>query len=218
MIKTVAIDIDDTLCLTEAACFEMENEIMSRMGRAPILRESHIKSWGVVLQEAIQVRSPGIDLEEFERFFSLVVKEYVAAGKLDVIPNINYQTLDNLIDMGKQIILLTSRSEMELAHMLEPDHLLAFRVHEFYHKDNIKFHKPDPRAFDEMLSNNSLLPKECVYIGDSVGDAAAACGAGLHFIASLESGIRNKDDFSKYNVEAFVEKFSDIVDVISGLK
>lgn len=217
MVKAVIIDIDDTLCLTEAVCFEMENEIMRRMGRKLFSREIHINTWGTVLEEAISIRSPGIDFEQFKIFFQKVMREYVRLGKLDFIAQENYETLDRLIEDGKKIILLTSRSELELEHMLEPDHLLASRVHEFYHKDNIKFHKPDPRAFNELLANNSLLSSECVYVGDSVGDAAAAKGAGLSFIASLESGIRQESDFKDYDVDAFVRKFPDIIDAINSL-
>lgn len=216
-IKAVVIDIDDTLCLTEAVCYEMETEIMLKMGRQPFSREVHVSTWGMVLKEAILIRSPGIDYNEFKMCFQPVVREYVQAGKLDAIPLENYATLDKLIDDGKKVILLTSRSELELEHMLRPDHELASSVHEFYHKDNIKYHKPDPRAFDELLLNNSLNPDECIYIGDSVGDAAAAIGAGLKFIASLESGLRRESDFANYPVDAFVYRFPDIIKFIDKL-
>lgn len=217
MIKAVIIDIDDTLCLTESACYEMENEIMQSMGREPFSRAIHIKTWGINLKDAISIRSPGIDYKEFKQHFKRIMKNYVKSGKLDSINHENYKTLDRLIDNNKKIILLTSRSELELEHMLEPSHELSSRVHEFYHKDNIKYHKPDPRAFDELLANNLLSPNECVYIGDSVGDAAAAKGAGLYFIASLESGIREKADFDDYKVDAFVYKFPDIINSINKL-
>lgn len=44
MIKLVIIDFDDTLCLTEKACFKMENYVAQKMGFAPINREAHIKN------------------------------------------------------------------------------------------------------------------------------------------------------------------------------
>ena len=46
MIEALIIDVDDTLCLTEAACFDMENETLMAMGRAPMSREVHINTWG----------------------------------------------------------------------------------------------------------------------------------------------------------------------------
>lgn len=216
-IKAVVVDIDDTLCLTECVCFEMENEVMLRMGRQPFYRGVHLETWGVSLKDAIVIRSPGIDYEEFKSCFQPVLQEYIKVGKLDIVTPDNYKTLEYFIDNGKKVILLTSREESELAHFLSPSHKLSSIVHEIYHKDNIKYHKPDPRAFDELLLNNSLIPSECVYVGDSPGDAESAIGAGLYFIATLESGIRNESDFDKYNVSAFVDKFPDIINVIDKL-
>ena len=218
MIKAVVIDVDDTLCLTEVACFNLENEVLIRMGRAPMSRELHLSTWGRPLHDAMLERSPGIRIDEFVSAFQPVIDEYVAEGKLDVIPQENYDALDKLIALGKDIILLTSRTPHELRHMLEPDHLLSDRVKAIYHRGNMRFHKPDPRAFNELFSDHSLSPDECVYVGDSPSDAIAANGAGLKFIASLESCLREKHDFDSYDVDVFVDKFPDIVGAITRLE
>jgi HAD superfamily hydrolase (TIGR01509 family) len=217
MIKAVVIDVDDTLCLTEAACFEMENEVLARIGRPPMPREAHISTWGRPLFEAILDRSPGVDLDAFKREYEKVIPEYTAAGKLDAVPDENYAALDDLIAAGKDIMLLTSRTHGELKHLLEPDHLLATRVKAFYYRDNMQFHKPDPRAFDALLQQYGLRPEECVYVGDSPSDAAAANQAGLRFIVSLESGLRTREDFGEYKVDAFVARFPNIAAAVQGL-
>lgn len=146
------------------------------------------------------------------------MEEYVTEGKLDQIPNQNYAALDILIEQGRDIMLLTSRTHSELKHMLEPDHLLAKRVTAFYYRDNTKFHKPDPRVFDELFESHGLESNQCVYIGDSPSDAAAAKQARLHFIASLESGIRQKEDFDAFGADGFVDAFSEIVEAINALE
>jgi len=115
-------------------------------------------------------------------------------------------------------MLLTSRTHGEFKHMLEPDHLLATRVKAFYYRDNTEFHKPDPRAFNELLQANSLEPQQCVYVGDSPSDAIASNQAGLHFIVSLESGIRQRQDFDEFGVGAFINRFSDLPDAIAELE
>src|SRR5680860_893058 len=153
MIKAVVIDVDDTLCLTEVACFNLENEVLRRMGRNSMSREVHLETWGRPLFDAMLVRSPGVNIESFINEFQPVIAEFIDNGKLDVIPDENYDTLDKLIEMGKTIILLTSRTQHELKHMLMPDHLLSSRVKTIYHKGNTSFHKPDPRAFDELLAD-----------------------------------------------------------------
>jgi len=53
MIKTVIIDVDDTLCMTEAASFALENTALVRMGRKPMPRSIHVETWGQPLFDAI---------------------------------------------------------------------------------------------------------------------------------------------------------------------
>jgi phosphoglycolate phosphatase-like HAD superfamily hydrolase len=218
MIKAVVIDLDDTLCLTEAVCFEVENKALTEMGRAPMTREIHVNTWGRPLFEAIDTRSPGINIEAFKAAYHPVVAAYTKSGRWLSIPDENYAALDKLIELGKQILVLTSRTHGEMEDLLAPDHLLASRVKAFYYKDNMQYHKPDPRAFTELLAENDLAPEGCVYIGDSVSDAVASKEAGLKFIASLESGLRQKSDFKPSQVDAFIYRFPDVVAAIAGLE
>lgn len=218
MIKAVVIDFDDTLCLTEAACFEMENETLQAMGLPPMERDIHIQTWGQPLFDVITVRSPGIDVEAFKKAYHPIIAEYTKSGKLDAIPKANYDALDQLIAMEKSLLVLTSRTHAELKHLLEPDHLLASTIDAFYYKDNMQYHKPDPRAFDELLADHGLDAGDCVYVGDSVSDAVASKQAGLHFIASLESGLRQKEDFANEQVDAYINAFPDIVEAVLALE
>jgi phosphoglycolate phosphatase-like HAD superfamily hydrolase len=56
-----------------------------------------------------------------------------------------------------------------------------------------------------------------VYVGDSLTDAEAAKGAGLHFIACLEAGIRTRDDFAIHPVDRFIERFADLPEAVKSL-
>lgn len=217
MIKAVVLDFDDTLCLTEAACFEIENEVLVSMGRSPMPRELHIKNWGTPLFEAIKERSPGIDVVAFEAAYHPIIQRYTEEKQFDDVPSENLAALDLLIENGYEIMILTSRTEREAMHLLEPDHILTSRITHFYHKDRTKYHKPDPRVFDELLAENTLKPNEGIYVGDSIGDAVAAKTAGLHFIASLESGLRQRNDFPPHHVDIFIEKFSDLPQAVTRL-
>lgn len=180
-------------------------------------RVVYLTTWGKPLLEVIHERSPGVDVKAFEAAYPSVKEKYVAAGKLDAIPSENYKALDRLIEANKLILVLTSRTHTEVHHLLEPDHLLSSRVKSFYYRDNMQFHKPDPRAFSNMLNDTGFEPNECVYVGDLLSDAQTANAAGLHFIASLESGIRQKKDFEGISVDRFIYKFPDIVEAVIEL-
>jgi len=217
MINAVIVDFDDTLCLTEEATFKLENEILRQMGRPPQSRQIHKATWGQPLFEAITLRSPGVDVKQFETLSTKILAKWVEDGHIDIIAQANLRALDKLLGMDKDLYVLTSRTHIELAHILEPDHELAKRVKAFYYRDIMTHHKPDPRAFTILLQEHDLTPERCVYVGDSPSDAAAANGAQIRFIASLESGIRTKADFSDYTVDAFIEHFSDLPATVSLL-
>lgn len=112
MIEAVVIDLDDTLCLTEAVCFDMENEVLQRIGRPPMPRDLHVETWGKPLFDVIGVRSPGVDVEAFRDAYHPIIAEYTASGKLDSIPDENYGALDRLIGLGKSLMILTSRATL----------------------------------------------------------------------------------------------------------
>jgi phosphoglycolate phosphatase-like HAD superfamily hydrolase len=217
VIRAVVVDLDDTLCLTETACFALENEVLARLGRPPMSRAVHRSTWGQPLLDAMPVRSPGIDLEAFATAYPPVMRAYLADGRLDVVPPENLETLDRCIATGRDVMLLTSRTEAEVAHLLAPDHVLAGRLTAVYHGGNMRFHKPDARAFDELLAASGLRPDECVYVGDSPGDAQAANGAGLRFIACLQGGVRAREAFDGHRVDAFIAAFPDLLGAVGAL-
>lgn len=218
MIEAVIIDFDDTLCLTEEACYGLENETLRRLGREPMNRDIHRSTWGQPLYDAIQVRSPGVDADKFWEIMPTVHEEFIGNGQIDVVTEENLQTLDKLARLGKKLMILTSRTELEMKHLLAPSHHLADRIAHFYHKNNMAYHKPDPRAFEVIERDHGLKPEQCVYVGDSPSDAAAAKGARLHFVASLESGIRTEDDFSAYPVDGYIYRFTDLPKAIVSLE
>lgn len=214
MIKLVIIDFDDTLCLTEEACFKVENYVAQKMGFVPMTREAHIKNWGHPLEEAILERVPGINAEIFMQEIEKALPEFIERGELDTITDINLQTLESIRAGGIKTAILTSRSLMEVKHLLDKDHPLTSRIDAFYHKGNTEFLKPDPKVFNKALKHFNVTPDEAVYIGDSLGDAASAKGAGLHFIALLESELRTREDFKSMPVDYFALKFNDIIEYV----
>ncbi|MBB5084123.1 HAD family hydrolase [Nonomuraea endophytica] len=218
MIRAVVIDVDDTLCLTEAACFELENEVLACIGREPMSRDVHLSTWGQPLLEAMTLRSPGIDLEAFAAAYPAVLRRYVADGRLDVVAQENLQALDALAAAGRSLMLLTSRTEAEVEHLLAPDHALTGRLAAVYHAGNMRYSKPDARAFDELLAATGLDPRHCLYVGDSPGDAHAANGAGLRFIACMQSGVRRRADFADHHVDAFIDTFPQMVEAVARLE
>lgn len=217
-LSTIIIDFDDTLCLSEQACFELENEVLRRMGRSPQSREVHRRTWGMQIEQAMTLRSPGINIDEFWRIMKPAHQEFVQQGHIDQVPQANLATLDTLAARDLQLFILTSRTEAEVIHLLDPAHHLAGRITEIYHADSTTHIKPDPRVFDVLLKRHQLNPATCAYVGDSPSDGVAAKGAGMHFIASFESGIRTTEDFSQTVVDASIHHFTELPMAIETLQ
>lgn len=218
MIKAVILDLDDTTFMTEAACFDLENDTLIAMGRKPMSRELHLATWGKPLFDAIKVRSPGVDVSQFRKAYDPVLEDYVRSGRLDAISDTTLSAIDDMLnDLKLHVLALTAREYTEIKHLQNPSHPLFSRFEAIYYKDIMKYHKPDPRAFDHIEREHGWKPNECVYVGDSVIDAQSAKGGGLHFIVSLESGLRKKSDFSGYDVDAFINDFSELCTALTAI-
>lgn len=215
MIKLVVIDFDDTLSMTEEACFHLENETASQLGFQPMSRESHLENWGKPVEQAIVERIPGIDPVEFMKQLEIQHQQFIQLGKIDIITEDNLEFLDKVIESGRKLAILTSRSLQEVRHLLEKNHPINSRIEKIYHKDNSEFLKPDPRVFNKVLNDFSINPEEAIYLGDTVGDAVSAKSAGLHFIAVLESGLRKSDDFNSVSVDFFATTLPEAFNYIS---
>ena len=212
MIKLVLIDFDDTLCLTEKACFELENFVAQKMGYSPMTRETHLKNWGKPLVDAISERIPGVDVNAYIKAHEKIMPEFIKNGQLDIITDINLKTLATLREHGIKTAILTARSVMEAKHLLDENHPLTAKIDKFYHRDNTEYKKTDPKVYDKILQHFKVKPNETVYVGDSISDAVTAKAAGLHFVALLESGLKTKKDFNYFvPVDFFATKFEDIL-------
>ena len=217
-IKAIISDIDGNLIMTEESCWRLENEIFRQMNLPPMPREIHRKTWGMKLGEAVQIRSDGAaDVEKFWQLFPENYAEFVDKGWLDAVEPENIVALKQIHTMQLEHYVLTSRTLAEMGHLMSEKSPLQGLIDAFYYQENMEFHKPDPRAFDHIEYLHGLKPENCVYVGDHPGDAAAANGAGLRFIANLEEGLRKKEDFDGNTVDAFITKYADLPGVLGEL-
>ena len=206
MIKLVIVDFDDTLCLTEEATYQMESRIGLEMGFPLMDRDIHKKTFGKPIEEIIPIRIPGIDVPEFLKRLEQAIPEYIEKG-----------ILDNVSDKNLKTLLNTGRNLFELKHLIAKDNPLSDIFSLSQYKDNSKYHKPDPRVFDIFFSTFNVKPQETIYIGDSIHDGIASNRACIHFLASLESKNRTKEDFKDIKVEYFVNKFTELEDIVDKL-
>lgn len=214
-IRAVGFDLDDTLVMTEQSAFNFENVVLAMMGRPPMSRQVHQKTWGRHILDAITERSPGVDVERFGKLFASEFEKMLKTNPIDNLTEEVEETLLALGTAGFYLFILTGRDGFETAHLTKDGHPISLHIapEDVYHKDNISHPKPDPRAFDWLWAKG-FKPNQCVFVGDSIYDGQAAAGAGMNFVATLESGFRSKEDFADIKVTAFINKFSDLTDLL----
>lgn len=212
----VALDFDDTLCMTQKACFRLENMAAQAIGAPPMSEATHLATWGKPMTQVLQARFPGVDEQAFMRSYETYLLQANKDGWYDAIPQKNYQTLSELRSQGFRLAVLSSRSQAEMQHLMEASHPLVAYIDSFYHLDNCTFHKPDGRVFDGLLIDFGVSQDQVLYVGDSVSDAKACESAGIAFIASLESGLRTGEDFQGLAVAYFIREFKDLPRVFSN--
>lgn len=217
MIKLVLVDFDDTLCMTEEACFHLENEIAKQLGFPPMDRKAHQSNWGKALKDAIVERIPGIDSDAFMKLFPAVSKKYVDQGTFDQVSQENLDILIKLQETGHKVVIQTSRQGYEVGHLIAPESPIMKIVDGFFYQDRYVYKKPDPRVFHlpERVFNVDFA--EMVYVGDAFMDVQWCRAGGVHFIASLESGLRTKADFEKLGAKWFINKFTELPDRIKEI-
>ncbi|MBI2356695.1 HAD family hydrolase [Candidatus Dojkabacteria bacterium] len=218
-IKLIIFDFDDTLVMTEEKGFHLENDVAKSMGFKPQTREMHMATWPKPLDIVANIRFPGIDIETFMVGIGKRMAEYTEKGKFDVLSEETETALKQLKTNGYELAVLTSRTEVEVRHILSKHPLLKYvPVSSFYYKERNKHRKPDPRVFEAILSDMKVEADKCVYVGDALTDALGAKLAGLRFVASLESKLRDRDEFNGYVVDAFVNKLSELPEKIQILE
>ena len=217
MIKLILVDFDDTLCLSEEACFHLENEIAEKLHCRPMTRSAHQINWGKPLKEAIVERVPGIDVDAFMKLFPKVAHKHILEGKFDYVSEANLNVLRKLRAKGYKVVIQTSRQHCEVEYLISEKSPLMPMIDAFFYQERSKFKKPDPRVFLLPLRMFNVSFSEMVYVGDAFTDVQWCKVAGIYFIASIESGLRTQQDFEKLGAKWFIHRFTELPERIEEL-
>ena len=208
--KAVLFDFDFTLADSSEGIIACINYGLTKLGLPEAPRENIMNTIGLYIPEALvalageEYRPRG---QEFFRYFTQKADEVMADGT-DIFPAAR-RVIPVLAGLGYRIGIVSTKYRYRIEAMMEDAELLDY-FSVIIGGEDVTRHKPSPDGLTEALKNLELGAEDCVYVGDSYVDAAAARSAGMRFVAVL-SGTTTPEVFSEYPSEAVMSGVGGLV-------
>ena len=194
MIKAIIFDLDDTIIDFSKIASKCYQETAIELGLKKVSTKIISRYFGTPHDYMIKKLWHYKDVKKFENkvFKKIKSKKFKAfKGALKTIYSLkrNYR-----------LAILSSKSRVIMDPSIKQIKLKRYLFEFIYSKNDLKYHKPDPKVFEVPLRQLKLKKEEVIYVGDSIFDCIASKKAKINFIAVL-TGHYKKDEFKKYNIK-----------------
>lgn len=194
MLKTIILDMDDTLIdFSKIAC-KCYQETALKLNLKKVSVKKIGKYFGtphdLMLKELWNYKN----IKKFENIVFKKIKEKKVKpikGAIKVINQLKKHYTLGIISSKNKRIMIPHVKQLKLK---KSDFKFIFS------KDDVRYHKPDPRVFNKPLRILKQKPSEILYVGDSIFDCIASKKAKIKFVAVL-TGNYSKKEFKKYKVK-----------------
>eukprot|EP00811_Abedinium_folium_P006328 NODE_15823_length_1028_cov_6.964484.p1 GENE.NODE_15823_length_1028_cov_6.964484~~NODE_15823_length_1028_cov_6.964484.p1 ORF type:complete len:279 (-),score=81.19 NODE_15823_length_1028_cov_6.964484:82-918(-) len=210
-------DVDGTLCDSFRLAFDATTTVLARRGFAGISEEEYHRGTKYTTPERLARHcglTPDVGKEEFERLGAELGAEFDALyiGLVDSRTAGFFSGMrDLVVDLGErgapQAVLTNAAVKYAQAVLLSNNVSALFSV--VHGADDVPKAKPAPDGLQLCAREVGVSPSDCVYIGDSPNDGAAAKAAGMRSI-----GV----SWGSHSVESLVGAFDVVVSTVETLK
>ena len=195
--NTYIFDFDYTLADSSKGIVFCFKHVLKEHGYTNVIDEEIKRTIGMTLENSFNSLTGVSDKEKL----SVYVKEYVEKADTYMTDNTilfpeTAEVLKSLKDSGNKIGIVSTKFRYRIKEVLErefDDDLIDVVIG----GEDVTIHKPSPEglflAIDQLNSNK----KNCLYIGDSAIDAAAAKAADVDFYGVL-NGATTIEELEKY--------------------
>jgi len=211
--KAVFFDLDGTL-IDSAKDLSYAIDVMSNAMQIKKPSIDHIKKWigngTLKLVERSLKYSTGSVPEEKElkmafELFSDAYRECV--GEYSVLFEGTKDLLVKLLAQNIKLACITNKP-LEFTEFLLQQNMISQFFSVICAGDNVEFKKPDPWPLLHASETLNVDIKECLMIGDSTHDIAAARNAGCDVYA-VNYGYNHGNNISDSNPDGIIKSFSD---------
>lgn len=204
--KAIFLDVDGVLLDSLDHGIRAHQKIAEKRGLPVPTAQEIISCWGLVFEKYLEILSPGLTREQY-------YTTYQQCGfDQEVLPEIlgANETVRRLCEQYP-LALISNRTRESLLDHLRAGGFLAYPFESIQSSDDTRFHKPDSRVFDNILSGMGLQPNETIFVGDTLIDYRSTLGTDIQFVA-VTTGPASYDTFLAAGLPA-----TEILDSIARL-
>jgi len=218
MIKAVLFDLDGTLVNSIEDLATSSNYALSRFGFPTHETECYKLFVGNGMQNLVERILPEDKRDDetkamvFDVFYEHYSHHFADKTKAyNGIPEL----LKALKGMGLKLAVVSNKAQ-EMAFEVVDKILGADSFNIVCGKQEGYAPKPDPKLMLKVIKELGVAPQECVLIGDSGMDAAAAVNAGCTGIGVLW-GFRSKEELLENGAHYIAENEEDIIEILKEI-
>lgn len=211
---TILFDLDGTLLYTLEDLTDSINFMLDKYGKPTHSIDDVRRFVGNGLRMLVTRALPeGNNYEKFEEFLAEFIDYYNHHNRIKTRPYEGIlETTKTLADMDVKMAIVTNKGQVASESLL--DDFFKPYINIVVGDNGIHARKPDPEPINMALEMLGVTDKSKVlYIGDSEVDAATAENSGLDYILCTY-GFRDMDVLKDFHPIAFVDKISEIIDII----
>lgn len=214
MIKAVLFDLDGTVANSILDLADNTNKVLAKYGFPTHKTDDYKQLVGNGIAKMVEralpknVRNTDIMSRVTDEFILLYKDHY--CDKTEVYPDIN-SLLDTLKSKGLKLAVITNKAQ-PIAELVVKK-LCGDRFDIVFGKNDGFPSKPDPMGTKYVMEKLSVLPDECLFVGDSNVDIACAVNSGALPVGVLW-GYRDETELLNAGAKAIVNNPLEILNLI----
>ncbi len=216
-IKCVIFDLDGTLVNTITDLGLACDYLLEKKGIKPVWSENDYKQFvgngaKLLVERAFDGTLNSKELEEQYALFKIKYNE-IKMDHAHIYKGM-YETVEKIKNLGIKTAVCTNKPHTAAKGMVETLFGKDFFDVIVGAADDMP-KKPDPAMANKILEKISVLPAECVWIGDSSVDMESAVHLGCKSIA-VTWGFRSRESLQKYHPALVADSPEDILKFFSN--
>jgi HAD superfamily hydrolase (TIGR01509 family) len=219
MVRAFVFDIGGVLVKNDEALLGAIFLALEENGLHPTDRETTFRAFGhsnyLNVETAVRTCYNGPDVANMvQRCFKTfqTIFPFKVASSFEIFPG-NLEVLTHLKAKGFRLGVFSGLNRIEAEASLD-----ALKIKGFFPVivtlDEVKRTRPDPGGLLLAVEKLGCVPKECIYVGDTVADIQMARNAGVPIVC-VKTGVQNNALLAAEAPDYFVENFDEMLKVLA---